>query len=132
MCKTAPPEPIPFMDYHQYRRMRRLVHECCNYDCGNCLMLDAGEGCVCVQSISYSLLCKWFRAAVLPLDRELDAALFQWSKAKRCTECGSRFLPHSNRAKYCPGCAVKVRRRKEANRQRERYQFSTHLGGKKA
>ena len=30
-----------------------------------------GEECVCVQSISYSLLCLWFRTAVLPLDKEL-------------------------------------------------------------
>ena len=40
----------------------------CNYDCGNCLLLDNGEECVCPQSITYSLICKWFRAAVLPLD----------------------------------------------------------------
>ena len=35
-----------------------------------------GEKCVCVQSISYSLLCRWFRAAVLPQDKELETALF--------------------------------------------------------
>ena len=63
---------IPVMNYRQYRRARRLVHECCNYDCGHCIALDDGEECVCVQSISYSLLCRWFRAAVLPLDRELE------------------------------------------------------------
>ena len=67
--KKSKPEPIPVMDYRQYRRARRLVHECCNYDGGNCIALDDGEECVCVQSISYSLLCRWFRAAVLPLDR---------------------------------------------------------------
>lgn len=27
---------IPVMNYPQYRRMRRMVHECCNYDGGNC------------------------------------------------------------------------------------------------
>lgn len=48
---------IPRMDYRQYRAARRLVHECCNYDGGNCLLLEDGEPCVCVQSISYSLLC---------------------------------------------------------------------------
>ena len=32
--------------------IRRL---CANYDGGNCLPLDGGEGCVCVQMISYSL-----------------------------------------------------------------------------
>ena len=44
---------IPIMDYRQYRKMRRLVHSCCNYDSGNCLALDDGEECVCVQSISH-------------------------------------------------------------------------------
>lgn len=53
--------PVPVATYAQYRRIRRLVHECCNYDHGNCIALDDGyEPCVCVQSISYSLLCKWF------------------------------------------------------------------------
>ena len=46
---------IPHMTYQQYRTARRLVHECCNYDCGNCLLLDNGEECVCPQSITYSL-----------------------------------------------------------------------------
>ena len=62
---------LPRMDYRQHRRARRLVHECCNYDGGNCLLLDDGEPCVCVQSISLSLMCRWFRVAVLPLDEEL-------------------------------------------------------------
>ena len=48
---------LPRMDYRQHRRARRLVHECCNYDGGNCLLLDDGEPCVCVQSISLSLMC---------------------------------------------------------------------------
>ena len=56
---------IPRLTYQQYRAVRRLVHECCNYDGGNCLALDNGwEPCVCVQSITCSLVCKWFRAAV--------------------------------------------------------------------
>lgn len=70
------------MDYSQYRRARRLVHECCNYDGGNCLALDNGGECVCVQSISYSLLCRWFRAAVLPLDKTLETALLHLDEAK--------------------------------------------------
>ena len=48
---------IPHMTYRQYRTARRLVRECCNYDCGNCLLLDNGEECVCPQSITYSLIC---------------------------------------------------------------------------
>ena len=104
--KKSKPEPVPVMDYRQYRRARRLVHECCNYDGGHCIALDDGEECVCVQSISYSLLCRWFRAAVLPLDRELETALFHRLDAKRCAVCGALFTPSSNRAKYCPECAL--------------------------
>ena len=68
---------IPRLTYQQYRAVRRLVHDCCNYDGGNCLALDDGwEPCVCVQSITYSLVCKWFRAAVLPTDKGLDYRLY--------------------------------------------------------
>ena len=42
---------IPRMNYPQYRKARKLVRECCNYCDGNCLLLDDGEECVCVQSI---------------------------------------------------------------------------------
>ena len=49
----------PRMDYRQHRRARRLVHECCNYDGGNCLLLDDGEPCVCVQSISCATGSVW-------------------------------------------------------------------------
>ena len=45
----------------QRARCNRLIRRlCANYDGGNCLPLDDGEGCVCVQTISYSLLCKYF------------------------------------------------------------------------
>lgn len=43
------------LTYPQYRAVRRLVHDCCNYDGGNCLLLDDGEECVCPQSIAYRL-----------------------------------------------------------------------------
>ena len=56
----------------QSRKVNALVRRtCCNYDNGNCILLDDGDECVCPQLISYSLLCKWFRAAVLPADRLL-------------------------------------------------------------
>ena len=118
------------MDYRQYRRARRLVHECCNYIAGNCIALDDGEECVCVQSISYSLLCRWFRAAVLPLDRELETALFHRLDAKRCVICGALFTPGSNRAKYCPECAPKVHRRQKAECERRRRVQRGQLEGK--
>ncbi len=58
----------------QRARCNRLIRRlCANYDGGNCLPLDDGEGYVCVQMISYSLLCKYFRRAVLPADKALYA-----------------------------------------------------------
>lgn len=104
------------MNYPQYRKARRLTRECCNNVGGNCLLLDDGEECVCVQSISYSLLCRWFRAAVLPLDAVLYAEITKGhDHLKRCCECGASFTPKSNRAKYCPACAKKMRRRAECH-----------------
>ena len=117
--KNDKTEPIPVMDYRQYRRARRLVHECCNYIDGNCIALDDGEECVCVQSISYSLLCRWFRAAVLPQDKELETALFHRMNAKKCAVCGALFTPGSNRAKYCPECAARMKRINAAKRKRK-------------
>ena len=123
---------ILHMNYQQYRTARRLVHSCCNYDGGCCLLLDNGETCVCPQSITYSLVCRWFRAAVLPLDASLCAELLHRADMKKCVLCGGFYVPRSNRAKYCPECAIVARRRKEAARQRKRYYDSTHLGSKKA
>lgn len=62
-------------------------------DGGNCILLDDGEECVCVQSISYSLLCKWFRCAVLPLDEPLETALLFREELKRCVVCGHPSSP---------------------------------------
>lgn len=109
---------LPHMNYAQYRRVQKLVHDCCNYDNGNCLLLDNGEECVCPQSISRSLICKWFRAAVLPADEELCAALLYREDRKKCVLCGDWYVPKSNRAQYCPECAVQERRRKTRERVR--------------
>ena len=60
----------------QYRRVKKLTRcHCANNVRGCCLLLDDGEPCVCVQAISYSLICRYFREAVLPADRELCAEL---------------------------------------------------------
>ena len=103
-------------------RVTDREYECCNYDEGNYLLLDDGEPCVCVQSISYSLMCRWFRVAVLPLDGELAAALLYRGSRKRCAVCGAAFVPKSNRGKYCPGCAGCMKKRKAAERKRKQRQ----------
>lgn len=77
----------------QRARCNRLIRRlCANYDGGNCLPLDDGEGCVCVQMISYSLLCKYFRRAVLPADR-YSAPIFTGSAHGSATGVESPLLP---------------------------------------
>lgn len=107
----------------QASKIRSLVRKCCcNFNQGNCLLLDDGyEPCLCPQLITRSLICKWFREAVLPDDMQTHDEIILQQNAKICTECGARFIPGSNRARYCPDCAQRVRRAKEAKRQRERY-----------
>ena len=51
-----------------------IRRECCCCEDGNCIALDDGDTCTCPQTISFSVCCKWFRWAVLPLDGTLEAA----------------------------------------------------------
>ena len=77
---------IKRLSSRQSRKVNTLVKkECCNCENGNCILLDDGDTCVCPQLISYSLLCKWFRIAVLPLDKLLYAELYQTDCRKRIT-----------------------------------------------
>ena len=108
------------MNGEQLRRAKKLVRGlCANCDGGCCILLDE----TCPQLISFSLICKYFRDAVLPEDAELQTALLYRSSGKRCTLCGALFVPASNRAKYCPSCAAQEQRRKTRERVR-RYRAS--------
>lgn len=101
----------------QRKRANTLIRrECCNYDDGNCLVLDDG----CPQIHSFSVCCKWFRWAVLPLSETLEAEIFRHKDRKHCAICGNAFIPKSNRAKYCPYCAAKVHRRQKTESERKR------------
>ena len=103
------------------KRINELVRKrCCNYNEGNCLLLDNGEPCVCPQIISYSLICKWVRAFVLPNDNELYIKLMKPEGAKICAECGKEFLSSANKEKYCIDCKRIVLRRQKAEYQRKR------------
>lgn len=105
----------------QRRKANALIRKsCCNYDGGNCIALDDGELCVCVQSISYSLCCTWFLDWVLPGAPALQAEITSPKGLKQCAECGTPFLAKSNRAKYCPDCARKVHRRQKTASDRKR------------
>lgn len=115
----------------QSRRTNALVKkECCNYDGGNCILLDDGETCVCPQTISFSLLCKWFRAAVLPLDKDLYAELYAPEDKRQCAVCNSCFASSSNSVKYCPECRKRIQRRQAAERKRKQREMSRSRGKK--
>lgn len=105
---------LPRLKPGQRKRANALIRKtCCNYENGNCLLLDDGEECVCPQTISYSVCCKWFRCAVLPQNKALEAEIFRCASVKRCAECGAAFVPRSNRAKYCEACAARVHKRQK-------------------
>ena len=74
------------------------------------------------SEIFRSLMCRWFRVAVLPLDGELAAALLYRGSRKRCAVCGAAFVPKSNRGKYCPDCAGRMKKIKAAERKRKQRQ----------
>ena len=114
----------------QRRQCNRLIKRlCANYDDGNCLLLDDGEPCVCPQTISYSLLCRYFRNAVLPAEKELYADIFK-QRTYHCAECGAVFTPNSNRQKYCTACGKRIHRKQKTESKRRRR--SGTLGTEKA
>ena len=79
----------------QSRSVNALVRrECCNYDNGDCILLD----CTCPQTITYShIICKWFKTAVLPLDKELYIQLAKPPHTKICAVCGKPFIFKGNK-----------------------------------
>ena len=94
----------------QLRSVRGLTRRCCNFLDGDCLLLDGA----CPQFISRSLICRWFRRAVLPQQPKLEQAILSPKKLRRCEVCGKGILARSGRAKYCPACAGKVHRQQKA------------------
>ena len=105
---------LPRMTEAQFRRAKKLIRKlCANCEKGNCLLLDDGEVCVCPQLISYTLLCRYFRAAVLPADKELCDEIMRTGNRKRCAECGAAFAAESKNALYCQACAARRTRRKK-------------------
>lgn len=111
---------LPRMTDRQFCRAKRLIRRlCANYDGGNCLPLEDGDLCPCPQLMTPVLICKYFRAAVLPADQALWAEVLDGSHSgKRCALCGERFHAKGNRALYCGPCAQKERRRKTRDRVR--------------
>ena len=89
----------------QLRSVRGLAKRCCNFLDGECLLLDGA----CPQYISRSLLCRWFRRAVLPQQPKLEQAILSPKKLRRCEVCGTGILARSRQDKILPrlrqGCS---------------------------
>lgn len=51
--------------------------------------------------------------------------------AKKCAVCGALFTPGSNRAKYCPECAARMKRINAAKRKRKQREKCHALGAEK-
>ena len=103
---------IPRMTEKQFSRAKKLLRRlCANYDRGNCLLLDDEyDPCPCPQLLTYSLICKYFRAAVLPADPELYEAILG-NGLKFCAGCGRSFTAAAKNTLYCPSCAANRARR---------------------
>ena len=92
---------------------------CCNLWNGDkCLMLDDGTEHSCPQLDADSIRCSWFRDAVLPGNPVLEVEVNGGEGMKKCSVCGKGYIPKSNRSIYCPKCSSRVRKQKEAERQR--------------
>ena len=88
---------IPRMDYRQYRAARRLVHECCNYDSGNCLLLEDGEAeksfCVAGKEITAKLLAEALHS--LPDDKREAVLLYYFFEMNDAEIAKLRDVPRS-------------------------------------
>lgn len=93
---------LPQMTPRQRIRANKLIRRlCANCMDGECVMLD----CECPQMISYTLLCKYFKKAVLPVDKTLEADIMGTSVELHCAVCGVPIVKTGNRRKYCERCA---------------------------
>ena len=73
----------------QLRSVSGLTKRCCNFLDGDCLLLDG----VCPQHISRSLLCRWFRRAVLPQQPKLEQAILSPKNSAAAKSAARAFSP---------------------------------------
>lgn len=106
---TPIPRPLPRIQVWQLRQMKTKVQKCCNYFEGNCLLLEDGDE-VCPQSVTKTVVCRWFYHGVLPPAIKEKPTRTVTSKIRACQICGKPYEAKSNNSKYCKQCAKTVRR----------------------
>ena len=97
--------------------MTLIKKQCCNYYQGNCLLLDDGDSHTCPQRITPShIICRYFLDSVLPADKTLQRSLISNTTAVMltCAFCGSKTEKIGRNQKFCPGCARKKQRQRNA------------------
>ena len=89
------PDGTPYrMTPAQRKRANSLIRRAyCNCEGGNCIVLDDGDACACPQMISYTICCKWFRWAVLPMDKALEAEIYCGDMGKPGSALAQRKRP---------------------------------------
>ena len=101
--------------------------ECAIYDHGICIL---DERPCHVINPDGAVDCKYFLDAVLPLDAELNTAIWREINheeemtckcEKACVHCHKPFIPASNSQKYCKACSEEVKKQQAAARQRQKY-----------
>ena len=61
----------------------------------------------------YSLLCKYFRKAVLPAEPLLEVDILG-TRFEKCVSCGAPIIKKGNRKKYCEKCAQRAYKAQQA------------------
>ena len=107
------------MNEDQFGRAKRLIRKnCCNFSRGNCLCLDNGESCACAQVITRTVVCNWFKEAILLLDEKLHSELMPAKVGKFCKACGKPVSSKNSNIRYCSKCAYEQKKKKEADRKK--------------
>ena len=98
---------IPRMSEDQLKSARKLIKQhCCNFQQGSCIALDWSFCNICPQWNSYSLLCIWFRNAVMLNDKNFcHEVLYPNAQKRHCEICKRLFVPTGPNSKYCEACA---------------------------
>ena len=118
---TRKEEPLmqkPKLTLKQFAEIKTMIKSrCCNCYQGNCLLLDDGDSHTCPQLITPSrIICRYFLDCVLPSDNTLMKSVTGQTPAETivCALCGSKTEKTGRNQKFCPDCARKKQRQRNA------------------
>jgi hypothetical protein len=119
---SAGPEPRELTRAERAAIRRLVVSQCANHDGeSGCLPLDGA--CYMLGKWWTGAYCKYFREAVLPIDRVLEAALLGGAapaqETRPCAVCGKAF-PVSGKQAYCSAACQRAGNRKKSRARMQR------------